>query len=147
MKILIVHECDPSMHGLRQRERVVAVVASATRPVSVAAAPAWTASRVCHSDSGGMRIVMVARGSWAETPPARHGPEACSAMPIMPKHDHHKAAAHHDQAAKSHRDAAAHEEGDTEKASQHSQIANDHSKKAQGASNAAHQKTKGPKTP
>jgi hypothetical protein len=78
---------------------------------------------------------------------SRHGPSACSGMAIMPKHDHHKAAAHHDEAAKSHRDAAAaHEEGDGEKASQHSQIANDHSKKAQEASNAAHQKTKGPKT-
>jgi hypothetical protein len=33
----------------------------------------------------------------------------------MPKHDHHKAAAHHEEAAKSHRNAAAaHEEGDTE---------------------------------
>src|ERR1700734_1591532 len=76
-----------------------------------------------------------------------YGPSECSEIPIMPKHDHHKAAAHHDEAAKSHRDAAvAHEEGDTERASQHSQIANDHSKKAQEASNAAHRTTKGPKT-
>jgi hypothetical protein len=66
---------------------------------------------------------------------------------IIPKHDHHKAAAHHDEAAKSHRQAAeAHEAGDTEHASQHSQIAHDHSNKAQEASNIAHQKTKGPKT-
>jgi hypothetical protein len=76
-----------------------------------------------------------------------HGPLECSGMAIMPKHDHHIAAAHHDEAAKSHRDAAAaHDEGDTEKACQYSQIANDHSKKAQEASNQAHQKTKGPKT-
>jgi hypothetical protein len=32
----------------------------------------------------------------------------------MPKHDHHKAAVHHEEAAKSHRNAAeAHEQGDT----------------------------------
>ena len=78
---------------------------------------------------------------------AGHGPVECSGITIMPKHDHHKAAAHHDEAAQSHRKAAElHEQGDTEQASQHSQLANDHSKRAQEASNAAHQKSKGPKT-
>lgn len=76
-----------------------------------------------------------------------YGPSECSGIIIMPKNDHHKAAAHHDEAAKSHRKAAElHEQGDAEQASQHSQIANDHSKQAQEASNAAHQKSRGPKT-
>ena len=50
----------------------------------------------------------------------------------MPKHDHHKAAEHHDEAAKADRSAAeAHEKGDHADASQHSQIANDHSGQGQ----------------
>lgn len=62
----------------------------------------------------------------------------------MPKHDHDKAAGHHEEAAKLHRSAAdAHEQGDVEQATQHSQLAND--AKAHEASAAAHAKTKGPK--
>ncbi len=65
----------------------------------------------------------------------------------LPKHDHHKAAAHHEDAAKAHKKAAeAHEEGDHAQATQHSQVANDHSSKAHDASNSAHKKSKGRKT-
>jgi site-specific recombinase XerD len=50
----------------------------------------------------------------------------------MPKHDHHKAAEHHEEAAKSHRKAAdAHEKGEHADATQHSQMAHDHSTKDQ----------------
>ncbi|MGD0134491.1 MAG: hypothetical protein ABSE57_20775 [Bryobacteraceae bacterium] len=64
----------------------------------------------------------------------------------MPKHDHHKAAAHHEEAAKSLRKAVeTHEQGEHADASQHSQIANDHSTKAHEASQRAYEKTKGPK--
>jgi len=64
----------------------------------------------------------------------------------MPKHDHHKAVSQPDEAAKSHKNTAeAHEEGETDRATQHSQIANDHSVEAQKASAAANMKTKGPK--
>jgi len=64
----------------------------------------------------------------------------------MPKHDHHKAAAHHDEAAKAHRNAAeVHEKGDLADASQHSQLARDHSSKAHEAFTSANAKSKGPK--
>ena len=64
----------------------------------------------------------------------------------MPKHDQHKAAAHHDVAAKSHRNAAeAFEKSEHADASQHLHIANDHSAKAHEASQSDHKKTKGPK--
>jgi hypothetical protein len=97
------------------------------------------------------RRLHVSRSAQNRNKPSRasgaQGPSECLGIDIMPKHDHHKAAAHHDEAATSHRKAAeAHEQGDTEHASQHSQIANEHSNKAQEASNSAHQKTKGPKT-
>ena len=73
-------------------------------------------------------------------------PLECTAISIMPKHDHHKAAEHHDEAGKSHgKDAEANEPGDAGQASQHSQIANDPSSKASEESNQAHKKTKGPK--
>ena len=62
----------------------------------------------------------------------------------MPKHDHHKAT-HQDEGAKSNQNPAEAEKGDEAQASQHSQIANDHSDKAQEASNDAQKKTKGPK--
>jgi len=64
----------------------------------------------------------------------------------MPKHDHHKAAGHHDDAAKAHREAAeAHEKGNEADATQHSRLANDYSAKAHEASQSAHNKAKGPK--
>ena len=63
----------------------------------------------------------------------------------MPKHDHHKAAAYRDEAAKSHRNTAEAQKGERADASQHSQIVNDHSPKAHEASQRAHEKTKGPK--
>lgn len=64
----------------------------------------------------------------------------------MPKHDHHKAAATPAERAGSQRKAGdANEPGDSQQASQHTQIANQHSDKSQEESNPAHRKTKGPK--
>ena len=64
----------------------------------------------------------------------------------MPKHDHHKAAATPAERAGVKRKAGeATEPGDTQQASQHTPIANQHSDKSQEECNAAHRKTKGPK--
>lgn len=64
----------------------------------------------------------------------------------MPKHDHHKAVATPVEGAGSQRKAGdTTEPGDGQQASQHTQIANQHSDKSQEEGNAAHRKTKGPK--
>jgi hypothetical protein len=64
----------------------------------------------------------------------------------MPKTDHHKAAAHHDAAARAQRTAAeSHEKGDHGKATQHSKLANDHSTKAHESVKGAHEKSKAAK--
>lgn len=67
-------------------------------------------------------------------------------MVIMPKHDHHKAAATPAERAGSQRKAGEPTEpGDSPQASQHTPIANQHSDKSLEEGNAAHRKTKGPK--
>jgi hypothetical protein len=67
-------------------------------------------------------------------------------MVIMPKHDHHKAVAQPGDTAGPQRKAGeANEPGDSQQASQHTPIANQHSDKSQEESNQAHRKTKGPK--